>query len=330
MIRAVPLTDRPLEELRRHTCATAEPQELDAFWAASLDSARACADTATWSEYRGDIYSEVAIDDVTFSGAEGAPISAWFIRPRHNTEPLPCLVTFIGYGGGRGVASDHLHYAAAGFAQFVMDTRGQGGDWSAGVTGDPGAGRSGPEHPGVMTRGLQSPETYYYRRLFVDAVRAVETAASHDSVDELRIGVGGASQGGGLALAAAALAPDLVRLCHSDVPFLCDIEHAIDIAEQAPYTELAEYFAIHDDAIESGLRTLAHFDCALLAQRIRARCLMSVGLMDDICPPSTIFAAFNAISSDKDMAVYRFAGHTVPDSHGERRLADFATEMREG
>jgi cephalosporin-C deacetylase len=326
----VPLTDQPLDKLWRHTCKTHEPEQLDEFWRASLDAARASARPATWTEYRPDLYTEVAVDDVTFSGADGAPISAWFIRPRRITSPLPCLVSFIGYGGGRGVPSDHTHYAAAGFAQFVMDTRAQGGGWSMGVTGDPGGGHSGAEHSGLMTRGLEAPESYYYRRLFVDAVRAVETAAAHEIVDESRIGVGGASQGGGLSLAAAALAPDLVRLCHADVPFMCDIEHAIGLVDQPPYTELAGYFAQHDHAIESGFRTLAHFDCALLAKRIRGRCLISVGLMDDICPPSTAFAVFNAVTSEKDLAVYRFATHTLPDAHRERRLGDFAKEMRRG
>ena len=67
-----------------------------------------------------------------------------------------------------------------------MDTRGQGGEWLPGATGDPGAGASGAEHPGVMTRGIDSPDTYYFRRLYADAVRAVETAAEHPLVDAAR------------------------------------------------------------------------------------------------------------------------------------------------
>ena len=60
--------------------------------------------------------------------------------------------------------------------------------------------------------------------------------------------------------------------------------------------------------------TLAYFDCALLALRIRARCLISVGLMDDICPPSTILGAYNALEYEKELAIYRFAGRRVADS----------------
>jgi cephalosporin-C deacetylase len=61
-------------------------------------------------------------------------------------------------------------------------------------------------------------------------------------------------------------------------------------------------------------------DCALLARRITAECLLSVGLMDTICPPSTVFAAYNEISAGKDIAVHPFTGHTVPTAHVERQL----------
>ena len=107
----------------------------------------------------------------------------------------------------------------------------------------------------------------------------------------------GFSQGGGLSLAAAALAPGLVRLCMADMPYLCDIERGAQIAPEAPYTELTRYLALHPERHDEIVGTLRHVDCALLAPRIRARCIVSVGLMDPICPPSTVYAAYNAITA---------------------------------
>ena len=179
----------------------------------------------------------------------------------------------------------------------------------------------------MLTRGITYAEDYYFTRLFVDAVRAVETAAGLDDADPDRIAVSGGSQGGALALAAAALttlepAPARVRVCHADVPFLCDIQRAITLAPEPPYTEVPEFLAQNVGLIPVALDTLRHIDCALLARRISAECLLSTGLMDGICPPSTVFAAYDEISAAKDIAVHPFSGHTVPPTHTENQLKD--------
>jgi cephalosporin-C deacetylase len=318
------LYDLPLARLETHRSAAPEPPGLDAFWERTLAETRALATPARYEPHRPDAYRALAVDDVTFSGFGGDPIRGWFLRPRAATAPLACLVTFIGYGGGRSLPVDHALYAAAGHAVLVMDTRGQGGGWHPGATGDPGAGASGAEHPGVMTRGIGSPETYYFRRLYADAVRAVETAAEHPLVDAGRIAVAGFSQGGGLSLAAAALAPDLVGLCMPGMPFLCDIERGAQIAPEAPYTELTRYLELHPEREEQIVATVRHVDCALLATRIRARCIVSVGLMDPICPPSTVYAAYNAIAAPKELCVFRYGTHEEPSTQREYCLAEFA------
>jgi len=317
----------PLELLRTHRCAAPAPPDLDDYWQRAIEVARARVVDPVYTPYEQAAYAALAVDDVTFTGADGHPIKGWFLRPRGATGKLACRVTFIGYGGGRNLPVEHALYAACGYAVFVMDSRSQGGEWTVVHTPDPGAGFSGPEHPGVMTRGILDPETYYYRRLYVDAVRAVETAAAHPQVDADRICVSGASQGGGLSLAAAALAPERVRLCHADIPFLCDIERAITLAPAAPYTELAQYLRIHTELEEIVARTVRYIDNALLATRIRCRTLISCGLMDDICPPSTVFAAYNAIEASKDIWVATFGSHETPIAHQERQLQEFAREL---
>ena len=133
--------------------------------------------------------------------------------------------------------------------------------------------------------------------------------------------VSGGSQGGALALAAAALRPDVVAVCHADVPFLCDIQRAITLAPHAPYTEIPEFLAENVELVPQALDTLRYIDCALLARRITAATLVSVGLMDDICPPSTVYAAYNEINAaDKEIAVYPYSGHSWPKAHTERQL----------
>ena len=82
-----------------------------------------------------------------------------------------------------------------------------------------------------MTKGIEDPKTYYYRRVFVDALRALEAVRSLPDVDASSIAVQGISQGGGITLAAAGLANDVVAVM-PDVPFLCHFRRAADICDE--------------------------------------------------------------------------------------------------
>jgi len=305
----MPWFDLPIEQLHEYRTATAEPAGLDSWWAARLASAAADARPPSVTPYPAGAYEPVEVSDVEFSGAGGDRIRAWYLRPAADGHP-PVVVKFIGYGGGRGVPAEHMLLPALGYAVFVMDTRGQGGRWSAGATD--------PANSTVMTQGIARPEDYYYTRLFTDAVRAVHTAASLGEVTS--VAVSGASQGGGLALAAAALTPGLVTVCHADVPFLCDFQRGMTLTDSYPYHEIPEFLAQNTAVADAALDTLRYVDCALLARRITARCLLSTGLMDQTCPPSTVFAAYNEINADKDIVVHPFGTHAVPNSHIERQL----------
>jgi cephalosporin-C deacetylase len=249
----MPWYDLPLERLPGYRTTTREPDGLDDFWATRVAEARRLARPPSVTRHKASLYAPLEVYDAEFSGHGGDRIRAWYIKPSGPARRT--IVRFIGYGGGRGAPAEHALIAALGYAVLVMDSRGQGGRWTAGVTGD---GTAGPENSQVMTRGITSPETYYYTRLFTDAVRAVETAAQLS--DGAPVAVTGASQGGGLALAAAALAPGNVAVCHADVPFLCDIQRAITPAPQAPYTEVPEFLSENVDLIEPALATLRHVD----------------------------------------------------------------------
>jgi cephalosporin-C deacetylase len=312
----MPWYDMPLERLREYRTQTPEPDGLDGWWGQRLERARAQVQPTTFTPHETQLYRPFQVQDVEFSGAGGEPVRAWYIKPSGTKTP-PVVVKFIGYGGGRGAPTEHLLLPALGYGVLVMDSRGQGGRWTYGATGDRAPG---PENSQVMSRGITAPEDYYYTRMFIDAALAVDVALELSG--GAPVAVSGASQGGGLALAAAALHRDNVTVCHADVPFLCDIQRAITLAPHAPYTEIPEFLAQNVALIDTALFTLRYVDCALLARRITATCLLSVGLMDVICPPSTVFAAYNEISSDKDIAVYPYSGHDVPRAHAEWQLRD--------
>lgn len=303
----MPMFDLPLEQLQAYAPARTEPPDFDAFWNTSLDEAAAFPLAARFTPVDTGLRL-VESFDVTFSGFGGQPVRGWLFLPRIRAGRLPCIVEFIGYGGGRGVPIEWLTWSNLGYAHFVMDTRGQGSAWRRGDTPDRDADGGFPQIPGFMTRGVLDPRSYYYRRVFVDAVRAVAAARSHDAVDAERIALTGGSQGGGIALAAAGLQPD-VSAVMPDVPFLCHYREAVRLVETDPYFEITRFCRVHHDRAERVFDTLDYFDGVNFAARGRAVALFSVGLMDEICPPRTVYAAFNHYAGEKRMAVYPYNHH---------------------
>ncbi|WP_194923987.1 acetylxylan esterase [Catenulispora pinisilvae] len=305
----MPDFDLPLAGLRERHADDTTPDDFDAFWQDGIEAARALGGKLT-AELVDTGLTTITTHDVTFPGYGGEPVRAWLHLPRHTDGPLPVVVRYIGYGGGRGLPYEDVLWASAGYAYFVMDARGQGSDWGLGDTVDPHG--SGPAYPGFATRGIGDPEEYYYRRVTIDAVRAVDAVAALATefveVDASRISVVGTSQGGGLALAVAGLHP-AVRAAMIDVPFLCDFPRAVHIAQRGPYTELAAYMRMHRGSVARVRQTLAYFDGISHARRAMAPALFSVALMDDICPPSTVFAAYNVYGGAKEIREYEFNNH---------------------
>jgi len=312
------LFDMPLEQLRAYKPERVEPSDFDAFWAATLREARSHPLNARFELIDSGLVT-IDVYDVTFNGYGGQPVKGWLRLPHGASGPLPCVVEFIGDGGGRGFPWDNLGYASAGFAHLYMDTRGQGSTWVRGDTPDLGTG-SGPAVPGFMTQGILDPTLYYYRRVFTDGVRAVEAARSHPAVDASRIALTGGSQGGGITIAVAGLVPD-IEIAMPDVPFLCAYRRATEITDSYPYQEIVTYLKVHRDHYDTVFHTLSYFDGVNFAPRARAKALFSTALMDMTCPPSTVFAAYNHWGNDdKDIRVYPYNQHEGGASmhHGER------------
>jgi cephalosporin-C deacetylase len=316
----MPQYDLPESELLGHRSSVVPPADLAEFWDDTLARARSRA----WEPKTEQVDSGlelVEVLDVTFSGYDGEPIKAWYRRPAGTTRDLPVLVRYQGYTGGRGLPHQVGPWPLAGYAVLEMDSRGQGtgGGW-VGDTPDPHG--HGPSWlGGFLTRGLTDPADHYYRRLFTDAVLAVDAVRSLPGADADRIAVAGISQGGGISLAVAGLRDD-VRAVMADVPFLSDFPRGAAIASTGPYLEVAAYLASHRDQVARVFETLSYFDVSVLARTATAPALFSVALMDTVCPPSTVYAAYNAYGGDKEMRTYAFNDHEGGQFHQE------ATQLR--
>lgn len=321
----MPLTDLSRAELESYRPEVLEPDDFDDFWSTTLAQAGPVEDPVL---VRADTpLTGVDVWDMTFSGWAGHPIRAWLVAPVGVQGRLPGVVEYVGYGGGRGLPEEHLRWASTGRVHLVMDTRGQGSAWGGGGdTPDP-APAGGPSAPGFMTRGIESPETYYYRRVFVDAVRAVDALRSVPFVDPEDISVTGTSQGGGISLAVAGLRSDVAAVM-PDVPYLCHFRRAVEVAAAPPFTEITRYLGVHRDVEETVFRTLSYFDGVSFARRAHAPALFSVGLMDDVVPPSTVYAAAHAYGGRAELTVYPYNGHDGGGLHQWRRQVAWSDALR--
>ena len=302
------LYDYPLPELREYKPPLTRQPDFADFWAKTLAEAR--------GPLNADVKQvdypvpEVRVFDVRYDGFAGARVGGWYILPSDASagDPLPTLVFYHGYSGSRSEVYHYMPWALQGYAVFAIDVRGQ-----SGTSTDSGPYSTG-HVKGWMTQGILDEHEYYYRGVYADCVRALDFCCAQPEVDVTRIGIAGGSQGGGLTLAVAGL-DRRPALAMADVPFLCHFERPLDISDKYPYREIADFIRRYPGTDERVFRTLSYFDGMNLTPDIACPTLVTVGLEDMVCPPSTVFAAYNHIPALKHIDIFRYFAHEVPGVH---------------
>ena len=308
------LFDMPWEKLQEYEGSNPRPSDFDDFWERGLAEIESI-DPAL--EYVPSSFQAPFAEcfDLYFTGTGGARVHAKLIRPRNVPEPHPAVLMFHGYTADSGAWNDKLGYAAAGFTVAALDCRGQGG-----LSEDAGAVK-GTTLRGHIIRGLSdSPEKLLFRQIFLDTAQLASIVMAMPEVDATRVGATGTSQGGGLTLACASLVPEIKHVAPV-FPFLSDYKRVwqMDQAKDA-YFELQDYFRRFDplhQREDEVFTKLGYIDVQHLARRIRGRVMLGMGLMDTVCPPSTQFAAYNKIESEKELVVYPDFGHEALPGHSD-------------
>ena len=283
--------------------ASHAPDDLDSFWLRTrveLSSVPLQEKLTLLSAYSSD---SVNVYLVELHSLGNVRIRGYYAQPR-NKIGLPAILHFQGYSSVMepfGLRAD--------VAQFFINIRGHGNSRD---DIDPG-------FPGYFITGITDPENYIYRGAYADALRSVDFLAQRPEIDTARIAVMGASQGGALSFATAAL-DKRIALCASDVPFLSDFRNYFQIAHW-PANEVNTYCSMHFKSKEDIFKTLDYFDVSHLTPRITCPVFMGVGLYDDVCPPAINFAAYNNLSStDKNYLLYPKSGHALPAEQYDMRM----------
>jgi len=306
----MPSIDMPIEQLRQYKPALYRQEDFEAFWDATIKAAIKQPINAELIPYDLPLRG-LSCFAVRFDGFAGGRLAGWYVRP-DGPGKFPGLAVYHGYSGRAPRPLELVPYAAQGLCVLSMDCRGQSGQSQDAAVYPEG------HVNGWMTVGIRDPQTYYYRHVYADAVRALELLAHRDEVDAKRLAVTGGSQGGAITLAVAALS-DRPKLALADVPFLCDFRRAVAITPNGPYPEIATFLKVHPHLYDQAFRTLSYFDNLNLAPWIACRTVISNGLCDDVCPPSTIYGTYNHITAEKQMEVYPFHKHEIPHEHAEIR-----------
>ena len=307
----MPVFELPLSQLRSYNGRNPRPADFDAFWDDALVEMKSVDPQIKLVPVKSSSRTAECFD-LYFTGVGGSRIHAKYLRPKAASQPHPAVLLFHGYTSNSGDWFDKFAWVSQGYSVAALDCRGQGG-----LSEDLGS-VIGTTMRGQIIRGLDDPpQKLLFRQIFLDTAQLAQIVMQMPEVDPQRVGATGASQGGGLTLACAALEPRIKRAAPV-YPFLCDYQRVweMDLAVNS-YEELRTYFRRFDPRHERQqeiFTKLGYIDCQHLAPRVRADVLMATGLMDQVCPPSTQFAAYNKITAKKDMVIYPdFTHESLPD-----------------
>jgi cephalosporin-C deacetylase len=278
--------------------AVTMPADFDAFWAATLAEAETIDPAVALVPVPARSTDDVQVFELSFTSWGGVRIAGWYCRPTGLTpdDLLPGLLLPPGYISEPAVPKE---WARRGYAAFALATRGKLRS----------SDRFNPGFPGLLTYNITDRETYSYRGMYVDVWRAAAVLAELPEVDPQRVGVMGGSQGGALSVVAAALRPEIIRCAVVGAPFLACFPESVALSVSWPYREIVDLLREHPERADAVWRTTAYFDIVNLAPRVRAAVLMHLGLADDICPPETGYATFEALAGPKDLRVFANAAH---------------------
>lgn len=165
---------------------------------------------------------------------------------------------------------------------------------------------------------LDDRETYYYRRVFLGVLRANDFLTSRENWDGQHLVVAGASQGGWLTIMAGALDARVTGIAATH-PAGCDMTgdlHARAGGWPWPFRQW-NFPAPSPNAIPAKITTTAYYDTVNFAKRLKVPGYYTWGYNDEVCTPTSIYAAYNLITAPKTLGLTLELGHAYTPEQGE-------------
>jgi len=283
--------------------ALPRPEDFNEFWAAQLRDLSSGEMEIYGAEQDGDVVT-ASVSLPTSSG----PVSAWLHTPV-GSGPWPAIIRYHGAGVYSVSRDNARELARAGF--LVLSPNAHAIE----------NGREPGYYKGLMEgelrdyriQGRERRESLYFIGMFLRAAALAQAVQKHPAWNGKHLFVQGHSQGGGQALAAAGLVPEVNGLALS-CPTHCD--HAGPLAGRpAGWPQIAD---VRDGTpVASHVEAARYIDGTNFATIIRCPAIVCVCLLDDACPPAGIYAAANQLSAGVEVLTDPLTGHIHTDAHGE-------------
>jgi len=152
--------------------------------------------------------------------------------------------------------------------------------------------------------GIDNPQQFYYRRVVTGMIRAIDFIEQLPQFNHGQLGVTGSSQGGALSVIAASL-DSRVTFYAAVHPALCDHEAFL----KGRAGGWPHYFYYDKKPSQQEIENVRHYDVVNFARLVKVPGWFSWGYNDEVCPPTSTYAAYNAIAAQKEFHPYLQTGH---------------------
>ena len=260
----------------------------------------------------------------------GKPMSGYYGRPA-GAQPhsLPAMVIFHGAGVDSANLDQVCGWAKAGFICLDINAHGIPNGKPREFYNELAAG----ELKTYRTEGSASRDTYYFLGMYLRAQRALDFLTAQPEWDGRTLVANGGSQGGAQAIASAGLDKRVSFLVAIE-PAMCD-HTGLVIGRPVGWPKLV-LKGPDGKPDPATLQAARYFDSVNFAARVKAPAFFSVGFLDALCPPTTVYAAYNNVATKKDMNDEIHGGHNVdplpgtPNIWGEvrKRILDYAAQVK--
>jgi cephalosporin-C deacetylase-like acetyl esterase len=165
---------------------------------------------------------------------------------------------------------------------------------------------------GYWNYNLDDKDRYYYKRVYLGCVRANDFIVSLPQFDGVNLGVTGGSQGGALSIITAGL-DTRVKYLAAFYPALCDVTGYLK-GRAGGWPHLFDKNNLAFNNKREKIETAGYYDVVNFARLLKVPGMYSWGFNDETCPPTSMYAAYNVITSPKELFLAQETGHwTYPE-----------------